>query len=147
FGLWQRAQAVRRDRAGGPRRTACSVRPLVGLLRCPHCKGSMFQRGADPRHGGPGPEGAYIGYQCGSNRKLGGSACKGSHVAERPVRQAVEALLVQHLGAFDLGRWLERLAQEAIEEGHADTARELREKLAENHEKLQRLVRAVTNGT
>jgi len=140
--LWQRAQAVRQERAAGPRRIACSVRPLVGLLRCSLCGGTMICPGADRNSG----RNVYFSYQCAARQHQGRTACQGTTVSERVVRKVVEALLLDHLEALHLRRYLDQAAEEEARQSEGEIAQGVMVELQHTEEKLQRLVQAVAEG-
>lgn len=148
--LFDRAAAVRRERANGPRRTACSERPLVGLLRCPLCHGTMVARTQrrDGRDGDGRPiERAYHSYLCLNRRKYGALTCKGVCLPEGPVRDAVDVLLVERLRAFGLERWMADEHDARAREDGDEQAQALELALHQTKTGLANLAQAIFDGT
>jgi site-specific DNA recombinase len=146
-GLWSRAQALRQERAQGPRRTACTDYALAGLLSCPVCRGPMgsaLQTKRDPDR--PGESLRQYGYTCLDHKRFGQARCRGSNISERAARAAVEALLLEQIALVDLRRWLDEAAEERKRKVEGRLADEYRTGLQEVARKLDNLVRAVANG-
>jgi site-specific DNA recombinase len=143
--LWKRAQAVRSERARGPRRSACATRPLAGLLRCPHCGGLMsaFGRGRRRLYS---DSVEFVEYRCLNERKYGRSVCAGHNLSERAARRAVEALLVDQLKACHLNPALTLAAEQASAEHGTGAEQALQVEVQQVEEKLGRLVIAVAEG-
>lgn len=137
--LWQKAQAVRRERATHPRRNACSTAALSGLLRCPSCDGPLYNTHRRERDG-------YSNYQCAAWRKYGRAVCQGFIISERATRRAVETLLVDHLERLRLSRFLDQAAEEGARASEGEIAQGVRVELQQTQERLDRLVRSVAEG-
>lgn len=134
---WQRANAERTARAQGPRKLACSVYPLAGLLKCPHCGGpSRVQTFTDGAHS----------YQCDTSKRFGVERCRGFTLSGRAARLAADALLIEHLEALDLRSYLERAAEDEAAESEGEIAQSVLVELQQTEDKLQRLVAAVADG-
>lgn len=140
--VWQRAQAIRTQRAAGPRRTACSTRPLAGLLRCPLCGGLMSSATTAQRH----TPNEYARYWCRTRRMSGRAGCLGYTLVERAALPAVADLLVEQLARLRLDRFLDRASEEAANETEGAVAQRVLVELQQTEEKIQRLVRSVADG-
>ena len=145
--LWQRAQAVGRERAGASaRRSVCATHALIGLLRCIHCGGTM----STALHSTRTADGAavtYVNYSCLTRRRYGSNTCPGQMVSERPVRVAIEQLLVAQLRGLHLRRFLTQAAEEQSQLSEGELAQAVLVELQAAEQALGRLVDAVADGT
>jgi DNA invertase Pin-like site-specific DNA recombinase len=146
-GLWNRAQALRRERAMAPRRTACTEYALAGLLRCPLCQGPMGSA-LQTRPNANKPDGIqrHHAYSCLDHKRFGAARCKGTTISERAARAAVEILLLEEIATLDLREWLDAAAEERRRKVEGRWADEYRDGLRRVQVGLDNLVREVANG-
>ena len=144
--LWQRAQRVRQERSTGPRRTACSTRPLASLLRCPVCEGLLASKLTHHRRPDRAGGEIFAGYSCLNAQRFGKVACRGFNIGERIAREAVEDLLMGYLDRLEIRRSLGQAADELARETAAETAQAVLAELHQTETAMRRLVDAVADG-
>jgi hypothetical protein len=88
----------------------------------------------------------YRNYQCAAWRKNGTLACRGVFVSERVGRRAIEDLLIEHLEALQLRRFLDQAAEDEATQTDGEIAQGVLVALQETEDAIQRLVDAVAEG-
>jgi DNA invertase Pin-like site-specific DNA recombinase len=136
---WQRAQAVREQRAQGPRRSACTTYALAGVIRCAICGGAMRGCQTDST-------GKYPIYQCDTRHRFGRDLCAGTTISGRIAKEAVDALLVEQLERLPLRRYLDLAAQDEAARTEGEIAQDVLVELQQTDDAIQRLVMAVAQG-
>lgn len=142
--LFNRATAQRQERAKRGR-GACTTRPLAGVLQCPYCHGPMVSSQSSTRY--KGKVRVHFSYTCLAYRQSGRARCAGYTIAESLARRAVEALLLDHLRALPIDHALDLALRERASYADKTITETLRAELLATEARLDRLVRAVTEGT
>ncbi|WP_214482844.1 recombinase family protein [Bacillus sp. SM2101] len=78
--LWDEAMKVMKARSFKPQKIHPGSYPLVGLLKCPQCKGSMVQGNSSQK---------YKYYQCNKNKCSGSSVCSSNLVKKEYAEEFV----------------------------------------------------------
>lgn len=142
---WRAAQAIKAGRANGPQRqTRRPQRLLSGLIRCPHCGGSMIVAG-----GGKNGRG-IVGrprIQCSAKRQSG--TCPGASFPLEPIeRMVIDGLNLHVEDERRLAIWVKAYNDERARLAGRDAARlaKRERRLGEIERELNRLVDHIAKG-